>query len=738
MRKIYHCCFFHAIILLKAVIVSQGVQSGNPWRLVGVEPGGLENLQTTTLYPPVHILHLPADHNLMHEEVIGASATKDLEASSLSDSVNRTHFEPREQDVKREAEPRKTGQKLSLLALPLTDANAAIANTSRELLQLLLQTKSISLSDILCRNHSLITEASNFRSGIHKASAAHALPHMHVVHSGTLPSTTSPKGGLQAHHSTGGSLVATDVAVTTVVHSTHQLPSGGAFVIDNVAGSSDSLYDGIELLEHEKFAAGSRGCIIYIGAILAGPVAAIAFYLVRHWVRAFLISPLKAPQVNKPQGCFKQHELHPVVNIFERAKLVSQKSGFSSQGTSKHGFGRGLSVWDGTVAIFSSIVGTGLLAMPFAFSLSGVLGGTCAVLLFSGCSAYTAHLMTWTLGSRISLTNHEQSELQGWPYLVEAAFGSRAKQAITVFLLIELWGYLLSTIISAAMNLHQVAPDLPVSNAVLLTVIVAYALISLPSQCLTWLNVASNLCYLSCCIMFLATGVFLPPKENSTSSASSVELFRPSGLLSAAGMIVFSPAAHSFYPQVMQRMEEPRKFSVCIRRAYVAACSLYLIVAVLGCYTFGAAIQPSVVSNIGADFNLKPIPGLAWMNSAAAFCMVVKMLAMQPLILIPLTATVEGLRGDLFPRVSSERVSFLAPIIILALSALASLHFAEEIAVVLNFLGCVFCMTIAFVVPVLCYWKLTRNPVTPLEQFGFASLLLMGVFFAVGGLVGAF
>merc|ERR1719482_2253996 len=124
--------------------------------------------------------------------------------------------------------------------------------------------------------------------------------------------------------------------------------------------------------------------------------------------------------------------------------------------------------------------------------------------------------------------------------------------------------------------------------------------------------------------------------------------------------------------------------------------------------------------------NLKPIAGLAWMNSAAAFCMVVKMFAMQPLILVPLTATLEGVLQDWYPKVPSQKVRRAAPVIVLALSALASLHFAEEIAVVLNFLGCVFCMTIAFVVPVLCYWKLTKDTIGPLQQLGFVGLLLMG------------
>jgi hypothetical protein len=377
--------------------------------------------------------------------------------------------------------------------------------------------------------------------------------------------------------------------------------------------------------------------------------------------------------------------------------------------------------------------------MPYAFNIAGVLGGTCAVVVFSGCSAYTAHLMAWTLGSRKpQVANDAGSEHGGWPCLVEAAFGSRAKQMITAFLLVELWGYLLSTIISAAMNLHQFAQNISVPYAIFGAVAAAYFLTSLPSRELTRLNVTANMCYLGCCLMFLATGFFLAVTSADTKPANNMELFRPSGFLSAAGMIVFSPAAHSFYPQVMQRLEEPRKFTACVRRAYAAACVVYLTVAVLGCLTFGAAVQPSAVANIGVDLHLMPIPGLAWMNSVAAFCMVVKTFAMQPLILVPLRMTVESAIEDWCPKVLAHKFQSHVLVVILAISALASHHFAEEIVVVLNFMGCVFCMTIAFIVPVLCYWKLAEDPVGPWQKLSFVGLLAMGGTFVAGGLVGAF
>jgi hypothetical protein len=173
----------------------------------------------------------------------------------------------------------------------------------------------------------------------------------------------------------------------------------------------------------------------------------------------------------------------------------------------------------------------------------------------------------------------------------------------------------------------------------------------------------------------------------------------------------------------------------------MAACVLYLVIAVLGYCLFGNAIQPSIVKNIGVDLHLAPIPGLGWMNTMAAVFMVLKMLAMQPLILTPLNSTVEGLLEDHARLTPVVRNAAFAPgltVAVLAVSAAVSLRFAQQMAVVLNFVGSVFCMTIAFVVPVLCYWKLTREPLGALQRLVFCGLVIMGSFFAIMGLTAIF
>lgn len=393
-----------------------------------------------------------------------------------------------------------------------------------------------------------------------------------------------------------------------------------------------------------------------------------------------------------------------------------------------------LGVWDGTVALFSSVVGTGLLAMPYAFSLAGMIAVP-VVIFFVCCSAYTAHLMSWLLHERASegASHGAHRSTLGWGFLVELAFGARAKSCINAFLIVELWGYLISCTLCAALNVAQIA-DVGVRGAVGISVVTAYALTFVPGRLLTKVNVFANVFFVITMVMFLVTGLMLPSKA----WGDDVEFVKPRGIVLAAGILVFSPAGHSFFPSIMQRMEEPDKFPICVRRGYSAACVLYIAVAVLGYYFFGHAVQPSAVRNIGADLSLSPLPNLGWMNSWAAIGMVTKMMGQQPLILMPLTSTLEGVvsNGDraLLDPVTAKVL--VTPCLLLT-SALVAVLFANEMAMLLNLLGSVFCMTIAFVVPVLCYWRLATEPLGFAQRVAFVSLVFIGLSFAVLGVLTA-
>lgn len=390
--------------------------------------------------------------------------------------------------------------------------------------------------------------------------------------------------------------------------------------------------------------------------------------------------------------------------------------------------GQSFGVWDGTVVVFSAIVGTGLLAMPYAFSLAGFIAVP-LIIFFVCCSAYTSHLMVWSMQAEAarrcipSCSGTAQKIALDWGCLVRAAFGKKAQAAIECFLIVELWGYLLSTIVCSAMNLTQLFDHLDVTSAIGLSVAGGYVLSFVSTKALTQVNVTSNVIFIACGLMFVFTGIMLPRRA----PASEIQFVKPHGLLPAAGILVFSPAGHSFYPRMMQQMQEPSKFPTCIRRAYLGAAIVYLGLAIPGYYMFGSATQPSAIRNIGLDLNLMPLPDLAWMNTAAALGLVMKLVPSQALVLSPLTAVINGVVSSKLGNGTSEAVRpIVAPCVLLISSVLAA-QFANEVALLLNLMGSFFCMNIAFVLPVICYWRLAPEPLGLARQMLFVFLILMGV-----------
>lgn len=233
--------------------------------------------------------------------------------------------------------------------------------------------------------------------------------------------------------------------------------------------------------------------------------------------------------------------------------------------------------------------------------------------------------------------------------------------------------------------------------------------------------------------MFLLTGFMLPEKA----PAGDVQFIKPQGLLSAAGILVFSPAGHSFYPAILGRMKEPEKFPHCVNRAYFGVLVLYLVVGVFGYWLFGSATQASAVLNIGVDLKLNPLPSLGWMGGLAASGLVIKMLTLAVLVLSTLVSTLQNALAGSGSKLADGTLSSIVTPVLLVTSTAVAVHFANDVARLLNLLGSVFCMNIAFVLPVILYCRLAAESISICQRVFLVSLAAMGGIFAVIGLVSA-
>merc|ERR1719171_2625645 len=136
-----------------------------------------------------------------------------------------------------------------------------------------------------------------------------------------------------------------------------------------------------------------------------------------------------------------------------------------------------LTEWDATVATFSSIMGAAILATPYASALCGLFGIP-LIILFTTLSMYTAHLMAYTL---IDLTGEADKlgiprGLRNWSFLTDTAFGEKAKQTITGFLFVELWGYVLCYTVVFAVHLNTALPRISVAQGIAISSVLTFIL----------------------------------------------------------------------------------------------------------------------------------------------------------------------------------------------------------------------------------------------------------------------
>eukprot|EP00419_Tripos_fusus_P005801 CAMPEP_0172681598 /NCGR_PEP_ID=MMETSP1074-20121228/17566_1 /TAXON_ID=2916 /ORGANISM="Ceratium fusus, Strain PA161109" /LENGTH=803 /DNA_ID=CAMNT_0013500127 /DNA_START=29 /DNA_END=2440 /DNA_ORIENTATION=- len=389
-----------------------------------------------------------------------------------------------------------------------------------------------------------------------------------------------------------------------------------------------------------------------------------------------------------------------------------------------------LSEWDATVALFSLMLGAAILTTPYAFKLAGVFG-ILLLVIYTVLSGYTAQLLSLAFNS---LTKEADKlaippEARNWPFIVEAAFGTGGKRVLAWFLLVETWGYVLSYTVVSAHHWHIVYTNFSESQFVVACSVGTYVLLMVPPAFLTKISVLCNMIYICGCLMFVFSGFMMPAKAPQSDFVTVI----PEGILAASGILLFNSASHACYPTFQASMAEPARFSSSVRQAYAAGLLFYLLVAVPGYYCLGNAVQQSFIENIGHTLHMQPMRGMGWMSTFAAGGIAVKMLALQPLVYKPFAATVKGLLGDTISSMSVCRC-VLDPIL-LAISGAISCLFAKDMAMLLNIIGSVLCMNIAFVMPVACYWKLTDTPISCPKKLLLTLIMSMGGFFAVSGLI---
>lgn len=311
-------------------------------------------------------------------------------------------------------------------------------------------------------------------------------------------------------------------------------------------------------------------------------------------------------------------------------------TGESSRGSKMSAAAETGTVLSSAVTLVLTSVGSGVFALPFAFSLAGV-----------GCGALLAALLaglSWLSGYAL-IRCCEETRCFSYEELMVAAWGSRGAVLMEVLIVVLLVG-------AMAAMITLIADALPAAQQLLLSqapaqggdaVMCAVLLLVLfPLSCarsltaLSHFNAFGVLCVFSVCAYVVAHGLLA--EDGGGVLAHRPAFAGAAGSMRALPIVMLSYCMHVQVPPVYGELERRsvRRFSGALAAQTVSCLALYLLMGVCGLRLFGP--EESVPGDVLLGFRPTSRAALALRAAVGASCVFV-----FPLLSLPCRSTVDHL-----------------------------------------------------------------------------------------------
>ncbi|KAA8534416.1 hypothetical protein F0562_031933 [Nyssa sinensis] len=244
------------------------------------------------------------------------------------------------------------------------------------------------------------------------------------------------------------------------------------------------------------------------------------------------------------------------------------------------------------------LCGVGILSTPYAVKEGGWVGLS-ILLVFAVLSYYTGILLRYCLDS--------QPELETYPDIGQAAFGTVGRFAISIILYVELYACCVEYIILESDNLSSLFPNAHLSLCGLeLNSHRLFALMTTLAVLPTvWLRDLRILSYISAggviasvLVVICLFWVGLVDHVGFQSKGSTLNL---TTLPMAIGLYGYCYSGHAVFPNIYTSMEKPSQFPAVLLTSFGICTLLYAGVAVMGYMMFGESTQSQFTLNMPQD-----------------------------------------------------------------------------------------------------------------------------------------
>ncbi|KAK7337357.1 hypothetical protein VNO77_17924 [Canavalia gladiata] len=380
--------------------------------------------------------------------------------------------------------------------------------------------------------------------------------------------------------------------------------------------------------------------------------------------------------------------------------------------------------------IIVTVVGTGVLGLPFAFRIAGWVAGSLGVAIV-GASTY--YCMLLLVMCREKLASEEPLGGEGRTYgdLGYRSFGIPGRYVTEFIIVVAQCAGSIAYLVFIGQNLRSVFQGQGLSLA-------SYIFMLVPVEiALSWIGSLSALApfsiFADVCNV-LAMGIVVKEdiqqamgEEGFSFGRRTMITSNVGGLPFAAGMAVFCFEGFGMTLALENSMQDKTKFPILLAQTFGGITLVYILFGFCGYMAFGEETRDIVTLNLPRN----------WSSLAVQVGLCLGLMFTFPVMLHPINEIVEGKLQTMHrtnndsTRLGKICTYISRAIVVVVLAVIAS--FVPEFGVFASFVGSTLCAMLSFVLPATFHLRLFGSSLRIWQKALDFIVLFCGLFFAVYG-----
>uniref|UniRef100_A0A7S4JZN1 Amino acid transporter transmembrane domain-containing protein n=2 Tax=Odontella aurita TaxID=265563 RepID=A0A7S4JZN1_9STRA len=405
----------------------------------------------------------------------------------------------------------------------------------------------------------------------------------------------------------------------------------------------------------------------------------------------------------------------------------------------------------------NTLMGVGMLGLPFVFGSVGWYGGIFVLLLFSAITWWTSILIGRELNGNPQPTHKHYGKdpgevaislykpLTSFPGIAREAFGQRGTIALSSVLYFELFSSLSIFFVMLGDHMHTLFPQTSTSMHM---VFVAF-LLSIPTvllktpRLLSYMSVVGTASTIAVVLAVLAAAVIegdiaaevAEGKDQLPQSLVTGQQYHTnwklSGLPLASGIVAYCFSGHAIVPSLYSSMSQPRDFEKMMTVAYAIVLLACGTVAVSGYYMFGSEVEDQITLSL----EMADIRGAEKAMTVLVFLMILTAFSKFSLFMFPLALGVEEIIAPWMPTDHAMEASYALIKVVLILLSLCVALFVPSFGFLCSLIGLICTVIVSIIFPAAAHLKLFGPQLRTWEKVVDWLFVIGGALFAIIGTV---